>query len=88
MLAIVMVKKLSMNLAYAWGSNACGQLGQGPSGEVKICSPRPLTGQFGQANVDQVACGAFHSALLKAARVTDEKGITFKVTSCVRKLIL
>jgi alpha-tubulin suppressor-like RCC1 family protein len=67
MIAIKHVKKLRLDLAYSWGSNACGQLGQGPTAEKVVNSPHPLTGQFGQQNVDHIVCGAFHSALMRAA---------------------
>ena len=75
MVAVINVKKLNLRLAYSWGSNSCGQLGQGPSADKVVNAPKPLSGQFGQSNVDQVECGAFHSALLRTqTMVADDKG--------------
>lgn len=71
MCAIINVKKLSIHMAYSWGSNSCGQLGQGPTAEKSVCTPHPLSGKLGNCSIEYITCGAFHNA---AILVSEEGG--------------
>jgi alpha-tubulin suppressor-like RCC1 family protein len=71
MVSIVNVKKLSLHMAYSWGSNSCGQLGQGTTAEKAVSTPHPLTGKLGTSNINYITCGAFHTAALTLSSEKD-----------------
>lgn len=65
--AIVHVIKMKSDILFSWGSNACGQAGQGKKNKLARPTPVPeLRGTSGNAvdsPVVEIKCGSFHTLI-------------------------
>jgi alpha-tubulin suppressor-like RCC1 family protein len=58
--AVVTLVQFNSRLVYTWGSNTCGQLGQGKS--KKLLQPTAVA-KMSKQSVQDVSCGALHTVL-------------------------
>lgn len=58
--AVVVVAQINSRLLYTWGSNACGQLGQGKT--KRLLAPTAVA-KMSKAAIQEVSCGSLHTLL-------------------------
>lgn len=62
--ALAYVSKMNQDILFSWGSNSCGQAGQGKKNRLTRPTPLPELQKVGsESPIVEIKCGAFHTLI-------------------------